>query len=169
MILSATSFELGDGSVRARGFLINMNWVFEEFVRAALREALHESARRFGKAWLYFDEAKKSALGPDLTWAPKGRIAFVGDAKYKRITYDNIRNADLYQMLAYIVAADLPNGMLIYPSTEAEPTSLRVVNIGRTIEISTLDISAEPREILASVGRIAARVRTIAKQDNELS
>jgi hypothetical protein len=53
--------------------------------------------------------------------------------------------------------------MLIYPSTEAEPTSLRVVNIGRTIEVSTLDISAEPREISASVASIAARVRATAE------
>lgn len=51
--------------------------------------------------------------------------------------------------------------MLIYPQDEARATSLRVANIGRTIEICTLDISAEPSEILASVERIAARVRAM--------
>lgn len=61
MILSAISFELGDGPVRAPAFLINMNWVFEEFVRVALREALHQPASRFGKTVLYFDEEKKNA------------------------------------------------------------------------------------------------------------
>ena len=34
---------------------------------------------------------------------------------------DNMSHPDLYQMLAYVVAADLPSGMLIYPSKgEAE-------------------------------------------------
>jgi 5-methylcytosine-specific restriction enzyme subunit McrC len=169
MILSATSFELGDGSVHARGFLINMNWVFEEFVRVALREALHEPASRFEKRVLWFDQDKTTPLEPDLVWAPHGAVRFVGDAKYK-IVDDNMLNADLYQMLAYIVAADLPSGLLIYPKGgKAVETSIRVANVARTIEISTLDISAEPREILHSVERIAERVRALAKQDSELS
>ncbi len=164
MILSATSFELGDGPVRARGFLINMNTVFEEFVRVALREALHEPESRFGKRVLYFDEGGKTPIEPDLVWwAPNGVLRFVGDAKYKRLD-DSLRHPDLYQMLAYMVAADLPSGMLIYPKGEAPETSVAVANIGRTIEIRTLDISAEPSEILASVARIAARVRTMAEQ-----
>jgi 5-methylcytosine-specific restriction enzyme subunit McrC len=97
-------------------------------------------------------------------WAPHGALRFVGDAKYKRIVNDNMPNADLYQMLAYIVAADLPSGLLIYPKGETEEKSLRVANIGRTIETCTLDISAETTEILDSVARIAERVRAIAKQ-----
>lgn len=93
-----------------------------------------------------------------------GALRFVGDAKYKRID-DSMCHPDLYQMLAYIVAADLPSGMRIYPRNgEAERKSLRVAHIGRTIEIRTLDISAEPRDILASIASIAARVREMAKQ-----
>ena len=170
MILSATSFELGDGSVRARGLLINMHWVFEEFVRVALREALHEPLSRFGRGWLdlYRSDTQfhPTAVAPDLMWTPYGAPVFVGDAKYKRRTDENMCNADLYQMLAYIIAADLPSGMLIYPENknEAKATSLSVVNIGRTIEICTIDISAEPREIFASVASIAARVRAMAEQ-----
>lgn len=165
LILEAMSFELGDGPVRARGFLINMNWVFQEFVRVALAEALHEPASRFGKRALCFDQDEKIKLEPDLVWAPHGALRFVGDAKYKRTTYDNMPNADLYQMLAYIVAANLPSGMLIYPRNgETKDVSLSVVNIGRTIEIRTLDISAEPRDILASVASIADQVRKMAKQ-----
>ena len=165
MILSATSFELGDGPVRARGFLINMNRVFEEFVQVALREALHEPASRFGKRLLWFDQDETTALEPDLLWSPNDAIAFVGDAKYKRIAADNMPNADLYQMLAYVVAANLQKGLLIYPRNgEIDDASLCVAHIGRTIETCTLDISAEPREILASVARIAERVRELSKQ-----
>lgn len=162
MILSATSFELGDGRIYAPGLLINMNRVFEEFVRGALAEALHEPSSRFGKTVLNFAEDKRMPIEPDLTWTVNGVLRFVGDAKYKRI--DKILHPDLYQMLAYIVAANLPSGMLIYPKGEAEPTSLRVAHIGRTIEIRTLDISAEPSAILDSVDRIAARVQEMATQ-----
>lgn len=170
MILSATSFELGDGRIYAPGLLINMNWVFEEFVRVALAEALHEPASRFGKGRLDFyrsdTEPTPTGVAPDLMWTPYGAPVFVGDAKYKRRTDENMCNADLYQMLAYIIAADLPSGMLIYPENknEVEATKLSIVNIGRTIEICTIDISAEPRDILASVASIAACVRKMAKQ-----
>ena len=146
-----------------------MNWVFEEFVRVALREALHEHENRFGKGRLDLyqsdTEFNPRAVEPDLMWSPYGAPVFVGDAKYKRITDDNMCNADLYQMLAYIIAANLPSGMLIYPrgKGEAEKTSVMVAHIGRTIEICTLDISAEPRDIRASVACIAARVRAMAE------
>jgi 5-methylcytosine-specific restriction enzyme subunit McrC len=132
-----------------------MNRVFEEFVRVALREALHEPASRFG-TWrelyyggkvqrLYFDEDYRKELEPDLLWAPDGTLRFVGDAKYKRIFADNMPNADLYQMLAYIVAANLPSGLLIYPKDEAEETTLRVAKLGRTIETRTLESLPSPK------------------------
>jgi 5-methylcytosine-specific restriction endonuclease McrBC regulatory subunit McrC len=112
----------------------------------------------------YNYEAKQTPIEPDLMWwAANGTPRFVGDAKYKRFD-DNLRHPDLYQMLAYVVAAQLPSGMLIYPQGEASETSVTVANIGRTIEIRTLDISAEPRDILASVDSLAQGVRAMAKR-----
>ncbi len=47
LILQNTSFDLGQGPVRASSFLVDMNRVFEDFVVIALREALGVSGRTF--------------------------------------------------------------------------------------------------------------------------
>ena len=49
-------------------------------------------------------------------------VLFVGDAKYKRIAGQQFcaPNADLYQLLAYATALDLPGGLLIYAQGEAD-------------------------------------------------
>ena len=59
-------------------------------------------------------------LAPDLTWWDGTRCTFVGDAKYKNLTGRRVPNADLYQMLAYATALDLPGGLLVYAQDEAE-------------------------------------------------
>ena len=53
-----------------------------------------------------------------------GRTRFVADIKYK-LTDDSAggSNADLYQLLAYTTALDLPEGMLIYCLDADEPDS----------------------------------------------
>ena len=47
LILRHGAFESGRGNVRASGFLMNMNVVFQEFVTVALREALGVSGDVF--------------------------------------------------------------------------------------------------------------------------
>ena len=47
LILRHSSFESGRGKVRATGFLMDMNVVFQEFVTVALREALGVSGNAF--------------------------------------------------------------------------------------------------------------------------
>ena len=62
-------------------------------------------------------------LRPDLSWWDgETSVTFVGDAKYNKISGQQIRspNADLYQMLAYTTALDLPGGLLIYAKGEAD-------------------------------------------------
>ena len=52
------------------------------------------------------------ALQPTYSWATPSTSAFVNE---------RVPNADLYQLLAYATALDLPGGMLIYAEGEAEP------------------------------------------------
>ena len=97
LILRHGAFESGRGDVRASGFLMNMNVVFQEFVTVALREALGVSGDVFlEKVVRSLDEEGKVHLRPDLTWWDGRECVFVGDAKYKRI---DVPNADLYQLL----------------------------------------------------------------------
>ena len=49
LILRHSAFESGRGAVRASGFLVKMNDLFQEFVTVALRERLGLSRGAFGE------------------------------------------------------------------------------------------------------------------------
>ena len=86
LILRHGSFESGRGEVRASGFLMDMNVVFQEFVTVALRESLGISDRVFGESAIpSLDEDRNVKLRPDLVWREGSKCLFVGDAKYKKI------------------------------------------------------------------------------------
>ncbi|MCY3654994.1 MAG: hypothetical protein OXG95_00040 [Chloroflexi bacterium] len=165
LIIKSASFELRHGEVTAGSFMVDMNDVFERFLRRALRDALGLSEHAWpsddGPRRLTLDTREDIGLVPDLMWrsGPGGSPAFVGDAKYKRIEPDGFRHADVYQMLAYCIASDLPSGLLVYSAKEHEPTSHLIRHIGKTIEIAALDLSRDPKAILEDVGRIAGIVR----------
>ena len=63
-------------------------------------------------------------LAPDLTWWDGPTCTFVGDAKYKNVSGERVPNADLYQLLAYATALDLPGGLLAYARGEADQSDI---------------------------------------------
>ena len=141
-----------------------MNQVFQEFVTVALREALKATERTFGERWIpSLDEEGRIHLKPDLVWRDAGAFVFVGDAKYKRIRDERIPNADLYQLLAYTTALDLPGGLLIYAEDEdeRESASYMVRNADKRLEVVALDLSGTLEQVLGRVKSIAARVRAL--------
>jgi hypothetical protein len=62
-------------------------------------------------------------------------------------------------MAAYAIATGLPGGILVYAAGEGEPFSHRIVNIGKEIEVFTLDLKGRPSDVLGQIGVLAARVR----------
>ena len=138
LILLHSEFESFRGDVRASGFLIDMNVLFQEFVTRALRETLGVSERTLradkGVRDVSLDETGDVTLLPDLTWWEDGKCKFVGDAKYKNITGKSVPNADLYQMLAYATALIYPGGMLIYARGEARIASYKVRHTDKRLE-----------------------------------
>ena len=164
LVLRHSSFETGRGNLRAAGFLMDMNRVFQGFVTRALREALRVSERvfrgddRVGR--VHLDEAGRVRLLPDLSWWDGTDCAFVGDVKYK--TADGgVPNADLYQLLAYVTALDLPGGLLIYAQGEAEPVTHEVRHAGKRLEVRALDLSGSREDLLARIEELAGRVRAL--------
>ncbi|MHB0960427.1 MAG: 5-methylcytosine restriction system specificity protein McrC [Pirellulaceae bacterium] len=125
LILQASSIELRHGQHQASSFLVDMNQVFEDFVVIALRESLGLNERQFPQnargRRICLDVASRVVLEPDLSWWQANRCCFVGDVKYKRVNAPGIKHPDLYQLLAYTVATDLPNGLLVYAAGEGEP------------------------------------------------
>ena len=92
----------------------------------------------------------------------EGRFCrFVGDVKYKNATGDRIPNADLYQMLAYATALDLPGGLLIYAQGEAEAATYCVRHGGRRLETVALDLAGTLEDTLAGVREIARKVAAL--------
>ena len=169
LILRHGAFESGRGEVRAQGFLMDMNVVFQEFVTVALREALGVSDRVFGEDWICPLDVKGGIkLKPDLVWKEGTSYRFVGDAKYKRIKDERIPNADLYQMLAYVMASGLSGGMLIYAKEEGEADGMiyRVRNSSeemKELHVVALDLEGDLSAILGRVGEVAGRIRELAE------
>ncbi len=166
LILRHWIFETSRGGLRAAGFLMDMNAVFQEFVTRALRDELGlseeilRSDNRIREITL--DEDGHIRLRPDLSWWEGSTCTFVGDAKYKNITGEReIPNADLYQLLAYATALDLPGGLLVYAKGEAGPAQYRVRHSGKRLEVVALDLSGEIDQLLASVADLARRVRRL--------
>ncbi len=81
-------------------------------------------------------------------------------AQYKRAD-GGVPNSDLYQLLAYTTALDLPGGLLIYAQGEREPVTHTVRHSGKQLEIATLDLSGTLEETLARIGDLAQRIRRV--------
>ena len=169
LILRHWTYEAERGGVRARGFLIDMNQVFQEFVTLALREELGVSKHTFCSDEglprpIYLAADGKIRLKPDLSWWDGGVCMFVGDAKYKRIDGGQVRNADLYQLLAYATALDLPGGLLVYAKGERKPTEYRVVHADKTLEVAALDLSGIIEDLHGEVRELAGQVRRLLER-----
>ena len=160
LILRHSAFESGRGGVRASGFSMDMNVVFQEFVAVALREALGVSDNVLrAQARVNLDVDGRVRMYPDLSWWEGGRCVFVGDAKYKKTVSQRVPNADLYQLLAYTTALDLRNGLLIYAKGEDDPASHTVAHAGKRLEVAALDLEGDFADALEDVGRIAGMIR----------
>ena len=114
------------------------------------------------------DEKGAVKLEPDLSWWDGSVCRFVGDAKYKRITNDRVPNADLYQLLAYATALDLPGGMLIYARGEADPVVHEVRHFGKRLEVAALDLSCPIDEIFTQIEGLADRIMALRNEARSL-
>lgn len=166
-ILAASSYELESGDVKTSGFVIDMNRAFEDFVVVALREALGVSDYKFPqgvRSRLWLDQARRVELWPDLSWWDGDRCTFIGDVKYKKTDAEG-ESPDLYQLLAYVVAADLDAGLLVYAAGEERPTTHIVHLLGRRLIVRALSLTGSPDEILAEIDALAKAVRRLRRSE----
>jgi 5-methylcytosine-specific restriction enzyme subunit McrC len=141
-----------------------MNRVFEGFVVVALREALGVSERSFPQGArgrrLFLDKGRRVSLEPDISWWEGERCAFVGDVKYKALSESGVVHSDLYQLLSYVIACDLPGGLLVYGSG-GDVIAHDIERAGKSLEVISLDLSSPPEQILRNLGELAGRVRNL--------
>lgn len=172
LILRSTAIELVAGRVPTPSFLIDMNRVFEDFVVHALRDEMRLSPTQLPQGMagrrLRLDTAGRIALKPDISWWHGGHCVFVGDVKYKRSVHGDVPNADLYQLLAYTVATDLPAGLLIYGAGEREQGISTVRHLDKELGVVALDLAGSPETLLREISRIATLIRTQAQAAVEM-
>jgi 5-methylcytosine-specific restriction enzyme subunit McrC len=165
LIVESSSLEAGRGRVQGVSFLVDMNKAFEDFVVVALRETLRVSAREFSQGArgrrLPLDQRKQVRLKPDLSWWKDGRCIFVGDVKYKRTNAEGIDHPDLYQLLAYTIGTDLRGGLLVYAAGEGDPIIHETINVGKRLEVTTINLSGSIESIFFSMERLADRIRDL--------
>ncbi len=170
LVLSGRSFEQRVGDLVVSGYLFNMATIFEDFVTVALREAFRPYGGRSRMQYrTHLDEAETVPVRPDFVWSDAGVPRVVVDAKYKAEKPSGFPQADLYQLLAYCTVLGLPVGHLVYAKGYEDAREHVVRNAGVRIVAHTLDLSAEPQDMLASVTELAGRmlVSSRAVSDNE--
>ena len=162
LILRHGMFEANRGTVRATGFMVDMTRFFQEFVTVSLRIALRITEHeKFGEHHIRsLDENGSVKLKPDLTWWEDDDCVFVGDVKYKR-TNGRVPNVDLYQLLAYVTALDLPGGLLVYAKGQAKPKLHSVRKSKKRLEIVALDLSDSLEKVLSGIDAVSKRVREL--------
>jgi 5-methylcytosine-specific restriction enzyme subunit McrC len=153
------------GDVRTSGIVININTVFEQFVRRALRRALDEPGSRIWKAsradGLVFDQAGTVRLEPDILWSRHSKLCLVADAKYKRLKPRGFEHADLYQMHAYCSATGTRAGLLIYGEGDVRPHRHSIPGSNTTISVMALNLSGSITEIQSSIESVAVEARQL--------
>lgn len=79
---------------------------------------------------------------------------FIGDVKYKKLQAAGFQHTDLYQLLAYLVATDLPHGLLIYAAGKSRLGN-DVFHIDGTPKVMTLDLIGTPEQVLDQIPSVA--------------
>ncbi len=154
------SAEAGLGRQRVASFVVNMATVFEDFVSVALREALSGvPGRTEGQYECLLDEPDgtrrpRVRMFADVVHVVDGKPVAMFDAKYKASSWSGYPNADQYQMLAYCTALGVRWAWLVY--ADAGPVRVRKVqNVNVEIAEFPLDLSREPKELLADLAKLA--------------
>jgi 5-methylcytosine-specific restriction enzyme subunit McrC len=160
LILRNASAEAGEGQQQTASFVVDMGKVFEDFVGAALRQAM---AAFPGGMRLQYDamlneavrDSDRLTVRPDAVHLLGGRPVVVYDAQYRaRSDQGASLSADHFQMLAYCTALRVPTAWLVYAGA-GEIKLRRILNTDIDIVEFPLDLSLPPSEILASIADLA--------------
>lgn len=154
LVLENAMADLGDGKTSTRGFTLSVHRVFEQFIRAALREQWQLTPAQFpdnpAEHRLRLDQANIVGLRPDLAIRVREQWLFIGDVKYKRDPGKG-KDSDLYQLLAYATATHLPEATLIYADGPPGTPYHVVKHSGTQLRLTRLDLSRPPQEVLSQL------------------
>jgi len=154
-ILSSVSPSRAFESNPVYSLMFDMNEVFEKFIVAEMQEAFRGDvcsvkSQVSGKSLLEEDGRKRFFLRPDIGIFEDSNCECLVDTKWKILDpskpYNNVTQADMYQMYAYGKEYSAPTVILLYPQCAqlaeevAEYTHIET-NPTKRILIRTIDIS----------------------------
>jgi 5-methylcytosine-specific restriction enzyme subunit McrC len=143
LFLATSSISEKPGQIPFKGFLLDMNKLFEKFVEQAfvsvgadLGVSIHpQRVERLS------DGDYLARIQPDILVTRKGIISGIVDAKYKRDAFGP-ENSDLFQVVTYGTALRCNNTYLFYPETE--------LSIERSLRICNSEIVVNMRQVAVS-------------------
>jgi 5-methylcytosine-specific restriction enzyme subunit McrC len=129
---SGISYDRFDFGLELPSFLIELDTVFESYVRNTIRSGLRElnTSLSVGDGNLsqwqkpLFDDTNRGLAKPDLLIKKSGaeRPILVGDVKYKRD--DKIGAADRYQVISHALAHQCALALIVSPARHNETSSM---------------------------------------------
>lgn len=162
LLLDHLGFSGSAGDSPFFGYLIDMERLFERYVISVLEQGAREWGQRLGAHdRTYVDRESRFKVIPDMTIYADGRPLLVVDAKYK---LESDRH-DIYQMIAYCHALDIPRAVLVYPSSQTTPEGRATVKGPGQLEVHQLpldlrggsaQLAEQGRELAEAVRRLLA-------------
>ena len=141
--LDGMAFSEKVGGVEFRGFLLDMNKLFEDYVANAFVRVARPT-----RVSVIAQQSREMSpfpvdFRPDIILRCGDFVMGVVDAKYKHVEEKGYSNHDFYQALAYGTALRASRTYLFFPSTESEFLKKGIVHIHNspiTIDIRFIDL-----------------------------
>jgi 5-methylcytosine-specific restriction enzyme subunit McrC len=167
LVMRGSSYELEPGrNVRVDGLLISMWQLFQDFVTAALDNALQayggqcrfQYSQRLDRTGYLKFEPDVIYYGPRADGSI-GSPAAVADVKYTLIEGPRDHRSHLYQVISYCTALGVRRGYLLYAEGPSSgPRTLPIQRSGIEITQYPLDLTQPPRNLLDQIEALAESI-----------
>jgi 5-methylcytosine-specific restriction enzyme subunit McrC len=143
IFLAGTSISEKVGVHEFKGFLLNMNTLFEEFVQQAFISVVRNTtaSAAIQKSEPLSMNTAAPMVRPDVMIRELGAVISIVDAKYKR-DVAGPQNPDIYQVVTYGTVLNCPRTYLLYPHTELDSEhDFRILNSPIIVHARRINIS----------------------------
>jgi 5-methylcytosine-specific restriction enzyme subunit McrC len=143
----------GDYDYESFAFLLDMNKLFEGFIREYLRQNLEPTGLTVVKGHHYLDEDNVIELDPDIEIKKNDSTLLIIDTKYKILDDKEATRSDVSQVLDYCLVYKIKTGILLYPKLKDE--ILRTYGIKNTdIQVNLLVINISSKNKIRFLGEL---------------
>lgn len=154
MILELSSPNLKDGSKQFPAFLIDMNKLFECYIAEELKECCQNDLQLDYQTSNYLDINQQLKIIPDLVLRRADKVLAIMDTKYQLQETTN----SYYQILAYCLAYQSRQGILIYPNWEKENNIIYIKNSSVVINCVGIVLDKSIKELKSSIEQIISLI-----------